>query len=320
MITRRRIGVFLKLVVSLALIWFLLDAVGTEDAFARLLGVDPSWLAAAAFLCLVQMVIGTLRWYAVLDAIDETLPIGQLFRITYIGGFFNQTLPSAAGGDAVRGYLGYKSGLTLGAAVNGLLLDRVATVLALMVLTVVMTPFAAQGLEEGTWFVRAVWIFLVLAIAGTATIMVLDRLPETLQRFRLIAGLCALAVDARRVLLHPWRGAWVMTLSLAGHANLSMVVFAIAQGLEVSVSIADCLLLFPPVLLAQTVPISLAGWGVREGAMVAMFALVGVSGESALVISILYGIVLALVSLPGAALWLSTGARAEDAEAFADSR
>lgn len=318
MINRRRIGVFLKIVVSIALVWWLLGSVGAEGALNRLLDVHPMWLVAAIGLGATQVLIGALRWRMVLSAIDTQMSMAQAFRFSYIGGFFNQTLPSSVGGDAVRGYLAYKSGMALGPAVNGVLLDRIATVLAMVLLVAVMTFFAADRLDGGAMFAQGVWIVLVLAIGGTLMVMVLDRLPAGLQRFRLVSGLAVLAADARRVLLHPLNSTLVMVLSIIGHVNLSLIVFVLAQGLAVEVSLMDCLLLFPPVLLIQTLPISVAGWGVREGAMVTLFAMAGVSGEGALAISILYGLTLALSSLPGVVFWMSSGTRTiKDAEAFA---
>lgn len=318
MLNRRRIGVFLKIVVSIALVWWLLGSVGAEGALNRLLDVHPMWLVAAIGLGATQVLIGALRWRMVLSAIDTQMSMAQAFRFSYIGGFFNQTLPSSVGGDAVRGYLAYKSGMALGPAVNGVLLDRIATVLAMVLLVAVMTFFAADRLDGGAMFAQGVWIVLVLAIGGTLMVMVLDRLPAGLQRFRLVSGLAVLAADARRALLHPLNSTLVMVLSIIGHVNLSLIVFVLAQGLAVEVSLMDCLLLFPPVLLIQTLPISVAGWGVREGAMVTLFAMAGVSGEGALAISILYGLTLALSSLPGVVFWMSSGTRTiKDAEAFA---
>lgn len=319
MITRRRIGVFLKVVISFALVWLLLDAVGAEGAFDRLVDVHPGWLALAMGLGLVQVCIGALRWRAVLSAMETPVALAKLFRFNFIGAFFNQTLPSSVGGDAVRGYLAYKSGLKLGVAVNGVLLDRIATVLAMVLLVAAMTPIGVSSLEGGAWFARGVWIVLALAVGGTVAIMVLDRLPKRLHRFRLVKGLSVLAVDARRALLHPLNSFWVMVLSVIGHVNLSMLVFALAMGVAVDITPVDCLLLFPPVLLIQTLPISVAGWGVREGAMVAMFAMVGVDAQSALAMSILYGVTLALTSLPGALFWMTAGVRSmEEAEIFAE--
>ncbi len=62
-----------------------------------------------------------------------------------------------------------------------------------------------------------------------------------------------------------------------------------------------------PALLVTTLPISIAGWGVREGAMVAAFSLVGVPVEGALVLSILFGLLILLISLPGGVVWMLSG-------------
>jgi len=319
MITRTRIAIFVKVVVSVALVWALMRAVGAGDAFQRMLDLRPAWLSIAIVLGLAHTGIGVFRWRAVLFAIAAPLAWPQLFRITYIGAFFNQTLPSSVGGDAVRGFMAYRAGAGLGPAVNGVLLDRIATVLALAVLVAVMTPFGAAALDQGEWFARAAWLVLALALGGIITMMALDRLPPALRRFRLIAGLSVLAGDARRVFLQPIHTVSVMFWSILGHVNLSTMIFVLATGLGVEVTLADCLLLFPPVLLAQTLPISLAGWGVREGVMVALFALAGVSGQSALAISILYGFVMILVSLPGSLFWLAAGGKTiKEAEAFAE--
>lgn len=321
MITRRRIGVVLKIVISVVLVWVLMRAVGAQGALERMLDVRPVWLSVAILLGFAQMLIGVLRWRAVLRALDTPMAWRQLFRFMYIGAFFNQTLPSSVGGDAVRGYMAYRAGLGLGPAVNGVVLDRIATVFALVMLVAVMMPFAGITLEGGVWFARGVWIILALALGGIAMLMVLDRLPlpRRVQRFRLVAGLSVLAADARRTFLHPLHMPLLMVWSVLGHVNLSMIVFALAVGLGVEITATQCLLLFPPVLMAQTVPISIAGWGVREGAMIAMFALAGVAAESILAVSILFGFVMIVVSMPGGLFWLASDFKTiKDAQAFAE--
>jgi len=52
-------------------------------------------------------------------------------------------------------------------------------------------------------------------------------------------------------------------------------------------------------------PISFAGWGVREGAMAAAFAVVGVPADQSILVSVAFGMVLLLVSLPGSVLLFS---------------
>jgi len=63
------------------------------------------------------------------------------------------------------------------------------------------------------------------------------------------------------------------------------------------------------VLLLSLLPISIAGWGVREGAMIACLGLVGVDAASAFAVSALFGLTSVVVGLPGGLVWLLIGQR-----------
>jgi uncharacterized protein (TIRG00374 family) len=66
-------------------------------------------------------------------------------------------------------------------------------------------------------------------------------------------------------------------------------------------------LFFPYFLLAltiSTIPLSIGGWGVRETAMMSLFYFINVDAEVALVFSILYGLTMVCVGIPGGILWL----------------
>jgi hypothetical protein len=77
--------------------------------------------------------------------------------------------------------------------------------------------------------------------------------------------------------------------------------------MQLEVSLRDCILLVPPVILVTVVPISIAGWGVREGAMVVAFGFINVPASAAFAVSVLFGLTLAAASLPGALLWWLSG-------------
>jgi hypothetical protein len=59
-------------------------------------------------------------------------------------------------------------------------------------------------------------------------------------------------------------------------------------------------------MLISMVPISIAGWGVREGAMVSAFGLVGLRAADALAMSIVFGLIVSLVGVPGGVIWALT--------------
>jgi len=83
----------------------------------------------------------------------------------------------------------------------------------------------------------------------------------------------------------------------------------LVRGLDLPVTWVDCLALIPPVILATTLPISIGGWGVREGAMVVALGAIGVPAEGALVLSVVVGLVGMASALPGGLIWLLGGDR-----------
>jgi glycosyltransferase 2 family protein len=57
--------------------------------------------------------------------------------------------------------------------------------------------------------------------------------------------------------------------------------------------------------LIQLLPVSLAGWGVREVVLVVALASFGIPAEAALATSVLLGLCLVIVGLPGGLIWLA---------------
>lgn len=303
---KKWLAVVLKFLVSGFLIWFLLGKVDVDQAMARMRQVAPGTLLLATGVFLLQMAIGGFRWRVVLDAIGAPLSTLTAIRLFYIGIFFNQALPSSVGGDAVRMYKAYRTGMGLAPAINGVMLERIATVFALVAIVALTQPWFLPKVDPGhrMWIGAAVALTCVAAVAGVALLMLLDRLPETMRRWRLVRGLALLAADTRKIFLQPGPLFRVLFWAALGHINITYAVYILAVGLNINVTWLDCITLVPPVLLATTLPISIAGWGVRESAMVAAFALVGVPGEGALVLSLLTGFIGLAIALPGGVLWL----------------
>jgi uncharacterized membrane protein YbhN (UPF0104 family) len=103
---------------------------------------------------------------------------------------------------------------------------------------------------------------------------------------------------------------------LGGSLALGILVFVLLQS-AVAVLAVDIAHVQPGfswvicslVVFASMIPFSIAGWGVREGAAVALLPLAGLTPEQALAVSILFGALLLVVSLLGGLLWLLTQRR-----------
>jgi hypothetical protein len=79
----------------------------------------------------------------------------------------------------------------------------------------------------------------------------------------------------------------------------------VAYSLGVDLPFSSWVVIVPPVTLIQLVPVSLAGWGVRELGFVVVLAGFGIPAEPALAASLLIGLCMIVVGLPGGLLWLT---------------
>ena len=303
-----------KFALSGALIWYVLKDVDLGEAWARASGISPGLLILACSMFFGNALIGTLRWRMVIRAIGAYLSLRQTFTFFYSGVFFSIALPGAVGGDAVRMWMARKAGMELGQAVNSVMLERVAQVLGLVLLVACVQPILLQRIGD----IPGSWVFPALSVAGlcgTGVLMLLDRLPVRLRDWRLIRGLGQLASDTRLLFLNFRHSLPTLFLAVLAHANLSVATWVMALGLDIQVSVIDCIALVPPVILIMTLPISIAGWGVRETAMVVAFGFVGVESHEALVLSILFGLVNMAVALPGGLVWLASRGATFDPQA-----
>jgi len=303
---KKWLAVLVKFIISVALIMWLMDGIDLTQAWDRARDADRGLLAFSLLIVVFQIFMGGVRWRAVMLALNVPFKLSAAVRIFYIGAFFNQTLPSSVGGDAVRMYMAFKSGMNLPKAINGVMLERVSMIAALVIILAVIGPLFVLQLEPSL----QIWMWLVLAamvvglLSGLAFIMILDRLPEKFKHWRLVRGLGHLAGDTRMLFLNVKQLLPVLLWCVIATISISFFVYVLGLSLGLEFKFTDALVLVPGVLLVATVPISIGGWGVREGAMVSAFSLVGVPASGALVLSLLMGLVAMIVALPGGLVWL----------------
>ena len=130
-------------------------------------------------------------------------------------------------------------------------------------------------------------------------------------RFKLTRHLHEISSDLRRV-YHDKRAIVLHSIiSILIHFGTMLSVYFIGIGVGLNYSLLTFLVLVPPVMLLTIAPISLAGWGVREGGMIGLFVLIGADKTLVLSMSVLYGLVLIAASLPGLYLFLMSRPKSE---------
>ena len=292
-----------KLAVSALLLWLLLRHQNLAALRSELAQIDYRMLIVAALVYAALTPALALRWSAVLAALGRPFGFRHSFPIVMIGLFFSQMLPSGVGGDVARAWLARNAGLPLPVAVSSVLVERLAGVLALFVVVTTGLPALLQ-IPAGAAVTRATLLVLTAGYAGLGCAFLLDRLPAALDRFKLVRGLRQFAVDCRATLLAPRSAVPVLGFSFANQLGVVLVIFVLGQALGLSVGIVACLLIVPLSNLVQVLPISIAGWGVREGFLVAAFGMFGVAAEKAFALSVIFGLLTIVISLPGGVIWI----------------
>ena len=99
-----------RVLVSLGLLYLALRGINFAAIESRLSQINLVWIALAAAVAIFQILLGALRWREISDLCHAPLSDLKAFRYNMIGSFFNQTLPSSIGGDAVRLWLVARAG------------------------------------------------------------------------------------------------------------------------------------------------------------------------------------------------------------------
>ena len=110
--------------------------------------------------------------------------------------------------------------------------------------------------------------------------------------------LSSAAAAAKRLVTSPW-GAGLAACSLLSNLNFALGAYLLAGALGVPATLWDMLAVMPAVTLAATLPVSLGGWGVREGALVLLLGHCGVPASQALALSLTFGAFGLMGSSPG---------------------
>ena len=274
---------------------------------AEFLGETSLWLfLGACGVMVLQALLAVARWRLVMRHQRLQFSFGALLRYFWLGLFFNQVLPSSVGGDAARAYCLVREGCGIGSASVAVLLDRMCGMAGLVLLVLLNLPLSFQYITDGP----TRWGVLVVAggAAGAIVIvLVLDRLTSRFRHWRIARGMTALSRDARGLFFSDGPGIRLILLSIGVHLISVGAMAVLAMAAKFDVHWLAFVIVVPLASLLMTVPVSVAGWGVREGVMVVGLGYAGMAAEQAVALSILYGLLLLVVALPGGFVWLLDG-------------
>ncbi|MFK4506693.1 flippase-like domain-containing protein [Bradyrhizobium daqingense] len=297
-----------KLLLSVGVLVYIARGLDLRQLRDHLVSVDPFLFVLALALIFLQTFVLNGRWELIMRALGVSLDWLAGWRILMISLWFNQVLPSSVGGDAVRIWLLRQRSVQLSKAIKGVAADRFTALIGLIALMVAGLPFLLSRVTNQAALL-AIGGLTLAGVAGTLVLLTLDRLPKRLIALPAIASFVRFGTLVRFLLLQSERRGLLFGSAILIHLVTAVACYALARGVGAQLSVVDAGILIPPVVLLTAVPISISGWGVREGAMVACLGLAGVPSEQALSVSLLLGAISVIIGLVGGVIWLASPER-----------
>jgi uncharacterized membrane protein YbhN (UPF0104 family) len=296
-------GARMRLAVAVAVLAVVVWRVGTGPFLEGLRLVDGWSVAWVCAITAVTTVCCAWRWHLVSAGLGIAVPMRDAVAAYYRSQLLNLTLPGGVVGDVHRAVRHGRDVGDVGRGARAVVWERTAGQVVQLVLTVVLLLVLPSPVRRVVPVVvlGLVLVAVVVALVGRA-------LPRS-GASRLARGVRVAIDDVRDGLLAPrrWLGiALTSALVVAGHTTTFLVA---ARTAGVTTSMTALLPLALLVLAAMAVPLSLGGWGPREGVAAWAFAVAGLGASLGVTTAVVYGVLVLIASLPGVVVLLADARR-----------
>ena len=285
---RKKFLNLLKIIISFSLLFLIWRELDLEQLSSVLLNVNLGWLLMAIALVLLNIIVRARRWQVLLHALRVDVPLKELVTIYFIGSAFNNLLPSGVGGDAIRAVELNQHTDQVSDAVTSVVVDRFLGLYGSLMLGFVTLIFAWKLVPaQVTWISGLVF----LAMTGGGLVLVNRPIYHLLRRIppvRVVTDIRPIHGLFESFQRYP-PGALGRAFGVGLIVNGLLIAINIALGVGLGIGIWPVyyLIFVPLVNLTLALPLSVAGFGFREGAYTMLFGTVGVLGETAVALSLL---------------------------------
>jgi uncharacterized membrane protein YbhN (UPF0104 family) len=284
------------LLLALAL-WLDIESLINELSRFSLLAVGLALLVSVA-----QVVLSAWRWRYTARCLGLGLAMKTAVREYYLATFLNQCLPGGVLGDVNRAWRHGSGSGERRSALHGVMIERLSGQLVMFAVAISAGVWLATSHPDvralaGQWH-GGLWIAVL--VLGVAALVALATRGGVWQRLR--DYLAVLGWDIYRGLLRPRVLPIQLLSSLLVVATYLAVFWLLAFSAYDSLGFGQTvtlLALCSLLLLAMVIPLTVAGWGVREGVAALLWPLAGLPAEQGVALSVGYGLTILLSSLPG---------------------
>ena len=300
----RRRHVVLRAAVSIGLLaglawWLDLGTVVSGLAQMRL-----GWVLLAVAISVVQVAVLAWRWRFTAGCLGVDLSYTAAWREYYLSIFLNQVMPGGVVGDVSRAWrqarVQTRQREPAGPAVRAVIFERLSAQAVMTAVALVSLLALPVIVNRGSR--------LVLFGAGAVAVLIVIAMGVWMRRqssAQSLVGQVLADLDAAHLSGPVFAAQLVSAAIVVGTYLATYLTAARAVGMDTPLPVL--LPLVAPVLMSMLIPVTVAGWGLREGAAAVLWGAVGLTAADGVLVSVAYGLLVLIGSLPGALFLMRPG-------------
>lgn len=285
-----------RIVITLFILILIFRNIEIKSVKEIILQANISLLFLAVVFQLISTLLAGYRWGQVMKKLNFGKRSDFYMRSYFKGSFFNQGLPTSIGGDAVRVLDVAGNGHRKRDAFIGVFIDRVLGLSGLLILNLIANYFLPELLPDNLFFI--INLIVIAGLFGFISFIYIHKI-KALNKGRVLNYILRVSEQLNKILHDKRSISFHLIIGVLIHLFSIVNIYLIGKSVGLEYDLLTMAVVVPPVILLTLIPISLAGWGIREGAMIGIFGLIGATQANVLSMSILYGIILIIASLPG---------------------
>jgi len=292
-----------KLGSVILLFWIIVSRVDVAIIAERLHQLSASGVLFVTLIFAGHTILSAVRWQEVIIKLGGNCSFRTALGGSLIERFVNQAVPTFVGGDGARILELVRSGENTRIAAYSVFFDRLFSLGGAFGLVLICLPVSILVVRVAAIQVALILISVIAMLAVCVLLMPTSFWGST-SRIGMVQRLSRAALILREFFLEPKLAALTVGLSVVSQALLVVCFWVLSADLRIDLRLNDAIALIPLVMLASVVPISLAGWGVREGAAAVLLSTVGISVSDAVALSLVFGVAYLATSCLAGAIWL----------------
>jgi glycosyltransferase 2 family protein len=293
---------------SLLLLAAIIYILKREQGLATLLDIwketDRSAFLVGVGIMLAVHIVAAWRIKIILNAEGAEAGLLSLFRIQLISQFVAHGAPISALADLARAaMLKLRFNLTVGRSVRVVFYERIAGALG-TVISGIIALIGQLFVPVPHTLLFAQTLLWAAGLFGTATLIAISRLHID-TGIDLLDRITRAVLGVGQLLTHTRIALSLILAAILQVIEISAVFIVLAIGMHISASPLQILLFMPLIFFVSSLPIFYLGWGAREAVVIATIGHGGgITAAEAVAISVAYGVIVFVSSLPGAVFWL----------------